>query len=173
MSWDGSVVGSQWAAWGMAIDANGAVLVSDTVDEFGNGVRTYSTDYIGGSFWLTEDHTWSDGVNSLSGDLNEYNVIARLTIQEGVTVGVSSDITFSGDFTGCSGAEGCVMHFTITEAQLAWHPNFGGTMPLNYPALLCGAPTGEAFDVPNITGEITCAVATEETNWGSLKALYK
>lgn len=174
LSWNGTVVGGQWAAWGMVVDANGAVLIEDTVDGSGNGIRTYSTDYTGGAFWLTEDHTWSDGVNSLTGVLNSYTVVARLTTQGGATVGVSSDINFTGDFTGCSGEEGCSIRFEILDAQLAWHPNFGGSMPINYPALLCGATTGEAFDVPNITGVITCgAVATDEMNWGSLKALYK
>lgn len=173
MSWNGSFVGSEWAAWGMTIDADGAVLVSDTVDGSGNGVRTYSTDYVGGGFWLTKDNTWADGVTDLSGVITSYNVISRLTIQGGAIAGVSSDIIFSGQFSDCPGANNCLIHFEITNASLAWHPGFGGTLPLNYPAILCGAPTGEAFDVPAITGEITCAVPTEDVPWGSLKAMYE
>lgn len=121
----------------------------------------------------TEAWCGADGVNSLTGDLSSYHVVATLTIEAGLTVAVTSDITFSGEFIGCPGANGCSMHFEITGAQLAWHPNFGGDMPLNYPVLLCAATMGEAFDVPNITGEITCAVPTEDTSWGTLKALYQ
>jgi hypothetical protein len=173
MSWNGSFVGSEWAAWGMEIGAVGATLISDTVDGTGNGVRVYSTDYVGGAFWLSKDNSWADGVTDLNGVINSYNVEATLTIVGGVTAAVSSDITFSGSFSDCPGANNCVIHFEITGATLAWHPNFAGSFPLDYPALLCGAPTGEAFDVPAITGQITCAVPAEGIEWGALKAMYQ
>jgi hypothetical protein len=60
-----------------------------------------------------------------------------------------------------------------TNAMLIWNPAFGGSMPADYPDLLCGATTGEAFTVCCITIDIFCVVGAEETSWGSLKALYK
>lgn len=174
MSWDGVSLGTQWRAWGMAIDANGAFPLSDTVDPVsGDGIRTYSTNYIGGEFWLTRDHTWSDGIADPSGVLTSFNVVATLTIRGGQVVGASSNITFTGDFVDCPGANGCEIRFGITNALLAWSPDLGGSMPVDYPALACSAGLGEAFSVCCITLDIYCAVPAEETLWGSLKALYQ
>lgn len=174
MSWDGVTLGGQWAAWGMFIDSNGAVLITDTVDPgTGDGTRVYSTDYNGGEFWLSKTNSWANGVNHLTGSITSYNVMATLTIQGGVNVGVTSDIIFTGEFENCVGGEGCAIRFEILGAQLAWHPGFGGSMPDNYPYLMCGGTTAEAFDVPSITGEIGCPVSTQNTSWGSLKSLYK
>jgi hypothetical protein len=174
MSWDGVSLGTQWRAWGMAIDANGAVLLTDTVDPVsGDGIRTYGTNYTGGEFWLTRDHTWSDGVEDPSGVLTSFNVVATLTIRGGVVVGASSNITFTGNFVGCPGANGCEIRFGITNALMAWSPDFGGVMPADYPALACAAGMGEAFSVCCITLDIYCAVATAEVVWGSVKAMYQ
>jgi len=174
MSWDGVSLGTQWRAWGMTIDGNGAVLVSEVTLPNGNVTRTYSTDYVGGQFWLTRDNSWSDGVADLTGDLTYFNVLTTITYLGGTTfAGASSNITFTGSFADCPGANGCEIRFGITNALLVWNPALGGSMPADYPALLCSANMGEAFSVCCITVEIFCAVAAEETSWGSLKALYK
>jgi hypothetical protein len=174
MSWDGVTLGGQWRAWGMSIDGNGATLVSEVTLPNGNVVRTYSTDYVDGEFWLTGNNTWSDGVADLTGDLTYFNVITTITYLGGTTfAGASSNITFTGTFANCPGANGCEIRFGITNALLVWNPAFGGSMPANYPALLCGAGLGEAFDVCCITIDIFCAVDAEDWSWGSVKALYK
>ncbi len=174
LSWDGTSLGTQWRAWGMAIDSNGAVLLSDTVDPVtGNGTRTYNTDYVDGEYWLTRDNTWADGLADLTGILTSFNVITTITIRNFAAVGASSNISFTGDFVNCPGANGCEIRFGITNAMLIWNPAFGGSMPADYPDLLCGANTGEAFDVCCITIDIFCVVGAEKTSWGSLKALYK
>jgi hypothetical protein len=173
MSWDGVSLGTQWSASGMAIDPAGASLVADTVDGFGNGIQIYITDYVGGQFWLSKDHSWADGVADLTGDLTTFNVTTTITIQGGLVVGSSSNVAFTGTFSNCPGLNGCEISFGITNALLAWHPDFGGTMDAGYPDLECGATIGEAYDVCCIVVEIYCAVGAEETTWGSLKALYK
>lgn len=174
MSWDGVSLGTQWRAWGMAIDGNGALLISDMVDPVsGNGIRSYSTNYVDGQFWLTRHNTWSDGVGDLTGILTSFNVVTTVTIRSWAPVGASSNITFTGDFLNCPGANGCEIRFGITNALLAWNPAFGGSMPADYPALLCGANTGEVFDVCCITIDIYCVVDAEETSWGSVKALFQ
>ena len=174
MSWDGVNLGTQWKAWGMTIDANGAVLVSQTVLPNGNIIRTYSTNYINGLFWLTKNNTWSDGVADLSGNLTSFLVLTTITLDSaGNFLGATSNITFTGTFQNCPGANLCEIRFGITNALLVWNPAFGGSMPSGYPPLLCSANTGEAFDVCCITVEIFCAVADQATSWGSLKALYK
>jgi hypothetical protein len=81
MSWDATAgaLGSQWHVWDMTIDASGAQEVSRHLDTHGNGWIDYVTNYTGGQFWLTKNHTWSDGVNDLTGQLTYYNVSARVT----------------------------------------------------------------------------------------------
>jgi hypothetical protein len=174
MSWDGVNLGTQWRAWNMAIDNVGAFLLMDTVNPTtGNGIRTYSTNYVGGQFWLTKDNSWADGLADLTGNLTTFNVVTTITILNFASVGASSNISFTGNFGNCEGANGCEIRFGITNALLAWNPAFGGTMPADYPALLCDANMGEAFDVCCITIDIYCVVPAEHTSWGSLKALYK
>ena len=174
VSWDGASAGTQWRAWGMSIDATGAVLLVDTVDPVtGNGIRTYSTNYLDGEFWLTRDNTWADGLADLTGNLTTFNVVTTITIINFGPVGATSNISFTGDFLNCEGANGCEIRFGITNAILIWSPAFGGSMPADYPALLCDANMGEAFDVCCITVDIFCVVSAEEMSWGSVKALYK
>jgi hypothetical protein len=173
MSWDGASLGTQWRAWGMTIDPVGPVLLVDNVNGDGDGIRIYSTDYVDGQYWLSKDNTWSDGVDDLTGNLTTYNVTTTVTFQAGVIVGASANIAFTGDFANCPSFNDCEISFGIANALLIWHPDFGGAMPADYPDLLCGASTGEAYDACCLTVDIYCAVGAEETTWGSLKALYK
>jgi len=172
-SWNGSALGTQWQATGMQIDAVGAVLISDTVDGSGDGQRTYITHYTGGQFWLTRDHSWADGLADLSGALNAYQVIITITFVGNVAVGATSNITFTGTFDNCPGANECEITFTIANAMLAWRPDSGLPMPMGYPAFLCGANLGELFDICCITMQIHCAVPSEREAWGALKASYR
>ena len=172
-SWDGSALGTQWRAWGMRIDANGAVLVSDNVDGSGNGTRTYETRYTGGEFWLTRDHTWADGLADLTGPLLDFQVVATITYVAGAPVGATSNISFNGTFADCPEANDCAITFTIANAILIWRPDSGLPMPAGYPPFLCGANLGELFDVCCITLRIDCAVPAQPERWGAVKALYR
>ncbi len=172
MSWNGSVLGGQWHIWGMSIDAVGAILLNDSVVA-GDGSRTYLTNYDGGQFWLTKDHTWGDGLIDLVGQIHNYQVIATVTYEGGAAVGATSNITFSGTFDSCPSMNDCELRFAIANAMLIWRSGSPTAMPLNYPPFLCGANGGELFDVCCITLDILCAVDDEPTTWGSLKALYR
>lgn len=174
-SWNGTTLGTQWRAWGMAIDAAGAQLIGDTVDPgTGNGTRTYQTFYLGGQFWLSRDETWADGLADLTGDLRDFQVITTLTIIGGNVVGASSNITFGGSFANCDVSNGCDISFAIANALLAWNQDFGGSFPANYPPLACGATLGEAFDICCLTIQIDCSVPVEKDgSWGDIKALYR
>lgn len=167
MSWDGVTLGGQWRAWGMSIDANGATLLTDNIDGNGNGTRTYQTFYEGGQFWLTKDHTWGDGFNDLIGDLNFFQVDATITFFGGTPVGITSNISFSGAFVDCPEYQDCTVEFAIANAI-----GVAG-IPADYPALLCGATGGEAFDVCCITMSINCAIPTESETWSGIKAMYR
>ena len=172
MSWDGVSLGTQWRAWGMAIDANGATLVADNVVG-GNGTRTYQTFYDGGQFWLAGGHTWGDGINDLNGVLDFFQVDATITYIGGNAVGATSNISFTGNFVDCPAYQNCVVQFGITNAMQVWSAHSGQAMPADYPALLCDATGGEAFEVCCITISIDCAVPAESETWSGIKAMYR
>ncbi|MBU2501699.1 hypothetical protein KJ682_10265 [bacterium] len=173
MSWNGSALGTEWKAFGMAIDANGATLIDDSLDGFGNGSRTYSTDYVGGEFWMTKNNTWSDGVADLSGQLTSYQVVATITFFGGVPVGLTSNITFSGTFDNCPQLNGCEIRFSIANAMKVWDSGMASSMPADYPAFLCGANGGELFDICCALVDVNCIVDNESASWGTLKAMFK
>jgi len=166
MSWDGGTLGTQWKVWGMTIDANGAA-VSGSLDANGDGVLTYTTHYDGGQFWLTGAHAWSSGGGDLTGTISGYVVVATATIRNFVMVGMTSNVSFSGTFENCQGAN-CVIEFAIANAM--WMGS--GAVPSDYPPYLCGATEGEWFDACCATVVIDCTVDTRAETWGRIKSLY-
>ena len=172
LSWDGATLGTQWHVWGMAIDASGAILISDTVNPYGYGTRTYQTFYDGGQFSLAGTGPWGDGYNDVTGTITSYIVVTTMTFVGGQVVGVTSNVSFNGYFSECPDANGCIIEFGIANATRVWMSG-QGTMPANYPGFLCGASLGELFDACCITISIQCQVATDESTWGALKGLYR
>ncbi|HER43424.1 MAG TPA: hypothetical protein ENO08_03085 [Candidatus Eisenbacteria bacterium] len=170
MSWDGMALGAQWRVWGMYIDGVGAVETGRSFDAYGNGWIDYTTNYLGGQFWLSKDHLWGDGVHDLTGTLNYYNVGTRVSYIEGTPVGATSNIFFTGQFDDCPGRS---LEYVITNAMLVWRSDSGLPRPDNYPGFLCDANSGELFDVCCITARIEELVATEESSWGAIKELYR
>ena len=169
-SWDGSSLGAQWKVWGMYIDEFDAVESGRYFDEFGNGWIDYETNYLGGEFWLSKDHSWGDGVNDITGTLIYYNVGTRVSYAVGQPVGATSNIFFSGLFDGCPDH---ILEYVITNAMQVWRSDSGSPRPGNYPDMLCGASNGELFDVCCITANIREIVAVEESSWGEIKEHYK
>ncbi len=170
LSWDGVALGGQWRAWGMYIDETGAVESGRDMDGFGNGWIDYETGYLGGQFWLTKDHTWGDGITDPTGTITYYNVGTRVTYIGGLPVGATSNVTFRGVFNGCPD---CVLEYVITNAMQVWRSDSGIPRPDDYPDFLCGASSGELFDVCCITACIRGNVANEEKSWGAIKSLYR
>lgn len=170
-SWDGTNLGTQWKLWGMV--SLGAVLVSDTVNAFGNGTRTYQTSYDGGQFWLAGDGAWTTGDVELNGTASNFVVVTTITYVNHVPVGQNSNISFDGAFDDCPEFTGCVMQWAISNAALVWNSGMGGDMPGDYPGFLCGAQAGEVFDACCPTMSLDCAIATVEASWSSLKDMYR
>ena len=133
-------LGAQWKVWGQTIDAAGAVEVDNTVDVNGNGYIDYATNYTGGQFWLSGTHSWSLDGQPITGALTYYNVAARVQYVAGQAVAVNSNVFFDGTIDGCTD---CQIAYTIANAELIWSSAFGTPAPADYPALLCGATTGE------------------------------
>ena len=163
MSWNGALLGAQWKVWGMAIEPAGPTVVGSSMVG-GNGWIAYSTNYVGGQFWLSKFHTWGNGVNDLTGQISNYNVYARVTYVGGVPVSVYSTAYFTGVFTDCPL---CTLEYVISNVAQVWPAQGAG-----YPPLLCGA-AGEYFDVCCIRASIHCPVGAEESTWGAIKSLYR
>jgi hypothetical protein len=170
LSWDGAALGGQWRAWGMYIDGNGATETVRDIDAYGNGWIDYETEYLGGQFWLSKDHLWGDGINDMIGTITYYNVGTRVTYIGGTPVGATSNVMFRGVFDECPN---CVLEYVITNAMLVWRSDSGAPRPADYPDFLCGASSGELFDVCCITANIRCGVGTDESTLGAIKAQYK
>jgi hypothetical protein len=170
MSWDGSSLGSQWKAWGMYIDATGAVWKAQDLDSLGTGWVDYVTNYEGGQFWLSGSHIWSDGTD-LTGQINYYNVSARVSYVEGEVVGVTSNVVFNGVFDQCPN---CNIEYVIANAMRVWVSGDPDPAPADYPPFLCGPGLGELFEVCCIMTNITChPIGTEVSTWGMIKELYR
>lgn len=169
MSWDGTMLNSQWRFEGMAIDAAGAVMTVYAVDGNGNGYVDYSTNYEGGTYWLWGGHSWSDGTD-LTGVVTYLNVGTKVTFVGGQVVGMTSNILIAGQFDDCTN---CVLEYAISNAIRIWDP-LAGPMPADYPPWACGSTSGELFDLCCIVANIVCnEVAVEETTWGAIKEMHK
>jgi hypothetical protein len=171
-SWDGSTLGTEWILTGMAVDSAGAVEIDNTVDFLGFGDITYSTNYEGGTFWLSKDGAWGDNVNDITGTLTYYNVVTTVTYVAGNRVGATSNINARGIFDDCRMRD-AVIDFLIANAVQVWHPDDGGSMPGGYPSLLCSAALGELFQVPCIEMSFQPAVPVEQYSWGAVKGVYR
>ena len=169
-SWNSSALGTQWKVWGMYIDETGAVETGRSMDGSGNGWIDYQTNYLGGTFWLSKDHSWSDGVHDLTGTISNYTVATKVTYVGGQPVGATSNIYFTGIFDGCPNH---TLEYVITNAMLVWRSDSGAAKPGNYPDMLCGANSGELFEVCCITASIHEVVAVEESSWGAIKEHYE
>lgn len=168
LSWDGVSLGTQWKIWGMTIDASGAVELYRTPTSI-----IYVTHYEGGEFWLSRNYAWSDGTGDLTGVITSYDVATTVTLNNGVPVGQASNVTLKGKFTNCPDYQGCVIEFAIANAMKEWDSSYATPAPANYPALLCGATTGELFAACCINMSINCVVANEIDSWSGIKSMYR
>lgn len=170
-SWNGSVLGAQWIlSCGLSTTNQTRV---DNRNGVGTGTVVYTTYFSGGSFFLSKNGPWGDGINDLTGVL--LNTSATLTIQYVAfnPTARRGDLNTSGYFNGSH----CDLTFYIANT-------FGGNdtdhvgFPANYPALLdpnCG-PTrtnGNWTDIKDITIQIDCVVPAQPTTWSGVKSLYR
>ena len=168
-SWDGTNLGAQWKIYGMV--GEGAVETDRYFDAYGNGWIDYTTNYLGGNFWLSGTGSWGDGSTDYTGYVTYFNVGARVTYVGGSPVGVTSNILMTGTFEECTN---CRIEYAISNALLIWQTGYPTPMPSDYPPFLCEATAGELFDACCIVMKVICnPVAVEESNWGTIKSLYR
>ncbi len=169
-SWNGAALGTQWHAWGMAIDEVGPVETARFLDAGGTGWIDYNTNYDGGLFWLAGSGPWGGPAEGFTGFITYYNVSTRVTYVNNAIVGATSNVFFTGGFDICPT---CSIEYAIANAMLVWQTGMLN-QPANYPAFLCDATAGEYFDACCIQAKIYCIpIGTEPSSWGAIKSMYR
>ncbi len=172
-SWDGSVMGGQW--WVACATLNLAPsLIFDTVDENGNGFRSFVLSYSGGSAWLGNG-PWNGGLSDYPALIEEYTEVVTLQYFGNSVVGANSNVSFEARFTGFPNS--CV-GFAIGNRVEVGNTD-GSTLPADYPEFFdssCsstptlgswGYVSGLTITVANCT-----TVPVSEKSWGAVKAMY-
>jgi hypothetical protein len=169
MSWNGTL-GAQWA-FSCGIQT-GPQVVADHRDGSGTGNVVFTNTFNGGTFWLSKDGPWGDGLNDATGVIDATQLIATVIYVNEIPVQSRLNIDSSGMFD-----DGCALRFVVANG-------IGGgdtdllPVPAGYPAFLdpdCD-PTrafGSWGDVSQITLLIDCPVPVRSSTWGLVKSLYR
>jgi len=153
------------------------ILLEDTVDAYGNGMRSYLTEYCGGTLWLNGGtEAWSNGDDEYIVDLNDMNIYVTIIFMGGVPIGHVSNIELAGSFQGC---DACVA-FQIANATMYGH-NYGVNFPPGFPLPVhpdsCDPDPnlyGSYWDIIDVGLTISgCGVATQSSDWSHVKAMYR
>jgi hypothetical protein len=175
LSWDGATLGTQW--WMYCADISvPPLLLLDTVDVNGNGQRQYLVTYQGGICILDGNGPWGNGSEpSYTALYDTYSEIKLFQFSNFQIVGMTASASMQASFIGFSNA---CMSLSISN-QERYDDTDNIAKPPNFPDFLAPstcAPTrtmgswGEADEFTLIvTG---CTVASEESTWGAIKALY-
>jgi hypothetical protein len=173
-SWDGATLGTQWHWYCPWIV--GKVLLISTVNGLGNGNKTWKVTYTGGYCQLDGGGPWAGGDASYLANINTWTAIVTETYAAFVEVGTVRNHSASATFVGYN--DDC-MSLSVTNIEKLGDTT-DGPLPADYPVLwnwigcVPTAGSGEWGDVEGITFNILgCTVATEETSWGAVKAMYR
>jgi len=173
-SWGGTDLGDQWRAWCAAISSPPILLV-DTIDQFGNGIKVWHITYLGGMLWLG-DGPWDAGGAPYNGLMDEYLSITTEQYIGNKRVAVNCNLSFSATIVGYPNS---CMTFAVGNCV-----GIGSTTTIgsaaDYPELIdadcvATATHGQWGDVKGITLSVTgCnSVPVSETTWGAVKVLYQ
>ncbi len=174
-AWD-VTQGAEWHVYCPSI-ATVALLV-DTRDGNGNGFVQYSTDYVGGTLWLSKNGLWGHNQIDFTATIDAFNVVSTHIYYLGQQVSVDSDIRFNGHFDPPVKPGTCFDYVLSNGAIEGFTPM---PFPAGYPPFLdyynCPAGTA-ALGAWGIAHDITltiygkCTVDTEPSSWGKIKSLY-
>jgi hypothetical protein len=178
-SWDGSTLGGQWH-WYCPWVAAAPVLLVNTVNGLGNGIKVWKVTYSGGYCWLSGAGPWAGGDAVYTANITTWNAIVTETYASFVEVGTVRNHDASATFNGYS-AE--CMSISVSNTEKTGDSNTSPPLPANYPDFLnwvgCATmPTdvpGEWGDVDSITYTIfgCTPLATQQSSWGAVKSLYR
>jgi hypothetical protein len=175
-AWDASQ-GVQWKVYCPSIGV--VTLVFDSRDASGNGFVQYSTDYVGGTLWLSKTGLWGHNEIDFTATIDVFNVVSTHLYAGWVQVSVVSDIRFNGHFD--PPVEGQCFDYVLLNGYIEGTTGLGMSLPAGYPPFLdyYNCPAGTvAWGAWGLAEDITlyiygdCTVATKESTWGKIKALY-
>jgi hypothetical protein len=172
-SWDGSALGGDWKI--LCPIVSSVTLLADLVFN-GNGHRIYLIEYSSGTIVLDGAGPWGGGDAQYTGLITSYFETRTLQFvadqnQQPVFVGSVSDHAVSAQLQG------------YTQSCMTWGIGNGvwlgnGAVPAGYPdyrdAGCASGGSGHYGDISDLTLSVQgCAVSTEESSWGRVKALYR
>jgi hypothetical protein len=168
-------LGSQWKIYCASI-ALPPTLIADTRDGNGTGEVSYRSEYTGGLFWLSRFGPWGDGTIDYPGSIDIFTVTTTFMYVNNQLLGIRTNLTTAGTFDNYTGC----FEYSINNTAYFGDTDTVGPLPAGFPAFMddqcqLGMRTrGGWGSVTEIALRIlgNCTVATEESTWGSLKALY-
>lgn len=170
-SWDGAALSTQW---NFICGISTSQITDNNLDGGGNGEIIFTTEYSGGTFFLSKDGPWGDTVNDLTGTINALTRVTTLVHVNFVAVAAVENVNTSGVFDGSD----CILAFEINNNVGLGDTDSNPPLPIDYPLFLdlACAPTrihGSWGDIKDIIMLIQCPVPTHETTWGQVKALFE
>jgi hypothetical protein len=175
LSWDGATLGTQWWMYCSEIAAP-PILILDTLDGNGNGQQQWLVMYTGGVMILDGNGPWGNGSEpSYTAIMDSYTETKLFMYDNFQVVNEVASISIQATFVGFNNM--CV---SLSIGNQEEHSNTDHMMPIAYPGFLAPgtcAPTrtrGSYGEVDDFTLIIMgCALPTEVSSWGAIKALYK
>ncbi len=170
MSWDGSLLGTEWKFQCATSPAMHAVVDNRIA---GTGTVIITAAYDGGTFFMSKDGPWGDGLGDDTGTLSGTTIITTLQYVSNVLVDGRENISASGIFD----EDGCFLTFLLTNGIRVGDTTMG-PKPMGYPGFLAPdcSPTrtdGSWSDIVDVSVRIDCPVSVEESTWGRIKSNYR
>ncbi len=177
-AWD-KYQGVQWAVYCPSVVS--VALLLDTRDANGNGFMQFSTNYTGGTLWLSKMGPWGEGASGIdfTATIDVFNVVSTHLYWNWQQVSVDSDIRFNGHFDPPVGPGYC-FDYVLLNGAIEGTTDFA-PLPAGYPSFLdyYNCPSGTVvWGAWGIAEDITlaiygnCTVPAEPSSWGRIKALY-
>lgn len=175
-SWDGATLGVQWSY--SCPDIVSTLLLADLVNPItGDGQKLYKKYFSGGTFTMNgTGEAWDGGDAVYTGVMSYYSETTTIIYANFERVNAVTDITWFGHFDGFRYP--CVQ-WAANGATLG-DTSDGSSLPAGYPLFVSpgSCSTDRTYGIwwqdSDVTMTITeCTVPTEESTWGSIKALYE
>lgn len=177
LSWDGFTLGTEWSM-SCAEISQAPVLLQDTVDGNGNGIKQWQVVYSGGVCVLDGGGPWAGGDASYTAPYTSYTEIKTFHYSNFALIAVIGTAQLQAEFNGY---QDCL---TLSISNRAQHGDtdtaaFPGAAV--YPGFLdpgsCAATRtlgswGEADEFTLVISG-TCTVPTENASWSRIKSMYQ
>jgi hypothetical protein len=174
LSWDGITLGTQWWMYCAQI-SQAPMLLQDTVDGNGNGIRQWQVVYAGGLCILGAGGPWDGGGAPYTAPYTSYEEVKTFHYQNNVIVAVISSAQLQALVIPY---DECMALSISNQEQLG--DTDSAALPATYPGFIdpntCAATRvlgswGEADEFTMLIGP-NCTVPTEESTWSAIKSMY-